>query len=95
MLYTLNFNSVTCQLYLNKTGWKIDKYFGVKLNCVVPLENPVLRLHMDFPYDLGHFSQVQPEPNFGSPPNYLQGSTAGRRVFQSLARELCLVVTSS
>lgn len=34
MLYTLNFNSVTCQLHLNKTGLKINKYFRVKLEAV-------------------------------------------------------------
>ena len=34
MLYTLNFNSVTCQLHLNKTGLKINKYFRVILEAV-------------------------------------------------------------
>lgn len=53
-------------------------------SCVVPPENPVLHLHMDFPYDMGHSSQVQSEPNFGSPQTYLQGSTdTGQRALSS------------
>ena len=39
MLYTLNFYSAVCQLYLNKTGWKVKTIINLKKRSAA-LEDP-------------------------------------------------------